>query len=305
MSYAPRIFVEDAAVGSSRASELRVRVVTDSPVVALYFRNLLHRTPLYSPEAFPRTLTVYAATLASDAISGACGMGPYTVVDVDPQSSFGTVLSVGAVPLASIAEAVAAAAGQLQLAGGYRSVPGGAANPAITHARKANVLHWYMQDRHYYAQKDEAHPDLLPVKGDVVLNADGKSYSLVVGAPSGQVAAAAASKGRLYSAHNAIWSASEGISSTWAGVSVPSASAKGLPVVRGALVAQGSVTLPLTGAKSVSHPSTVIVVGGGDVKTAAGVADKQADKLAARLTASGAKVSNVATAADAVTALGL
>ena len=30
LSYAPRIFVEDGCVGSSRASELRVRVVTDS-----------------------------------------------------------------------------------------------------------------------------------------------------------------------------------------------------------------------------------------------------------------------------------
>jgi hypothetical protein len=46
LSYAPRLFVEDGAVGASRASEVRVRVITDSPVVALWARNALQRVPL-------------------------------------------------------------------------------------------------------------------------------------------------------------------------------------------------------------------------------------------------------------------
>jgi len=62
LSFAPRLLVQDGAIGSSRATEIRTRFITDSPVTALAARALLHRIPLYSPVVFPRTITVYAAT---------------------------------------------------------------------------------------------------------------------------------------------------------------------------------------------------------------------------------------------------
>jgi hypothetical protein len=304
--------VEDAAVGSSRLAEVRVRVITDSPVVALYVRTLLHRTPLYNPQAFPRTVTVYAATLAGPGVAAAEGTGPYTVVDVDPATKAGTVLAVGNVALASIAESIAAAAGQLALTGGYRSVPGGNKHPGIAAARADGVLSWYMRDGHYYAPAGDAHPDLLPLAGDVIAEADGKGYAAVLGAAgSGGVAGAAAAKGRLYAAHNFVWTAEQGVASTWAGVTLPAAAAKGAAVGKGALVAQGGVTAALTGPRAVPHPTRVIVVGGSGAdaaakaKSAAGLSDAQAEKLAARLAASKAQVVTVATAADALKALGL
>jgi hypothetical protein len=312
LSYAPQLFVEDAAVGSSRLAEVRVRVITDSPVVALYVRTLLHRTPLYNPQAFPRTVTVYAATLAGPGVAAAEGTGPYTVVDVDPATKAGTVLAVGNVALASIAESIAAAAGQLALTGGYRSVPGGNKHPGIAAARADGVLSWYMRDGHYYAPAGDAHPDLLPLAGDVIAEADGKGYAAVLGAAgSGGVAGAAAAKGRLYAAHNFVWTAEQGVASTWAGVTLPAAAAKGAAVGKGALVAQGGVTAALTGPRAVPHPTRVIVVGGSGAdaaakaKSAAGLSDAQAEKLAARLAASKAQVVTVATAADALKALGL
>ena len=137
LSFAPRLFVEDACVGGARESEVRVRVVTDSAAAALFFRSALQRTPLYAPEAFPRTLTVLVATLAApEGVAAARGKpGPFTVVDVDPLTARGTVLAVGAAPLGgtedSVAAAVAAAAGQLMTLGGYRHVGGGAQNAAL------------------------------------------------------------------------------------------------------------------------------------------------------------------------------
>lgn len=152
LSYAPRLFVTDGALAAgSRASELRVRFVTDCPLVALASRALLHRIPLYAPEAFPRTLTVYAATLAAQegvaagaslpgAASASGGRVAYSMVDVDPQAARGTVTTVGAVPLAGVFGAIATAASALQVAGGYRHIPGGAAqSPNMNKARAGEL----------------------------------------------------------------------------------------------------------------------------------------------------------------------
>jgi len=62
LSFAPQLFVQDGSVGASRATEIRTRIITDSPLTALVARAALHRIPLYAPQAFPRTITVYAAT---------------------------------------------------------------------------------------------------------------------------------------------------------------------------------------------------------------------------------------------------
>lgn len=306
-------------MGSSRSAEVRVRVVTDSPVVALYFRNMLHRTPLYAPEAFPRTITVYAATLASDAIAAARGVGPYTVVDVDPRTSRGTVVAAGPVSFAALRDAVACAAAQLQVAGGYRHVPGGSHNSAIAAARADGVLGWYMRDGHYYAPAAEAHPELVPVRGDLVAEADGKGFALVVGAGSGAVAGPAAAKSRLYAGHDVVLTPT-GVASTWAGVSVPAAvqaaAANALPLTAGAVVAQAAATLPLSGPKEARAPSRIVVVGGGAgaiaagdvaarVKAATGMTDKAAAKLTARLAANAVPAVGAANDAEALKLLGL
>jgi hypothetical protein len=143
LSYAPRLFVEDAAVGSTASAEVRVRVVSDSPVASLYFRSLLHKIPLYSPQAFPRTITVYVASLAGPDIGAARGMAsPYTVVDVDPATARGTVLIAGAVPLSAMRDALASAASTLQIAGGYRHRLGGSHVPAIAEAQSEGYAAW-------------------------------------------------------------------------------------------------------------------------------------------------------------------
>ena len=297
-----------------------MRVVSDSAAAALFFRSLLQRTPLYAPEAFPRTLTVLVATLAAPAgVAAARGKaGPFTVVDVDPLAARGTVLAVGAAPLSAVAEAVATAAAQLMTLGGYRHVPGGAQNAALAAARADGVLDWYLRDGHVYADKAAPHPDLLalPRGADVVREREGGGVALVVGAAPGLVAAPAAAAGRLFSAGGAVWHASGALSALWAGLSAPAPLqaqlAAKLPLVRGSLVAEGMATLPLAGAaRAAPAPGRVIVVGGGGggdaaaaIKAACGLTDRQAEKLAARLKASGA-VSAVADAKAALAALGL
>jgi len=310
---------------------VRVRVVSDSAAAALFFRSMLQRTPLYAPEAFPRTLTVLVATLAAPAgVAAARGKaGPFTVVDVDPLSARGTVAAVGAAPLAHVAEAVAVAAGQLMTLGGYRHVAGGAQNAALAAARADGVLDWYLRDGHVYAPKDAPHPDLLPLPrgADVVREKEGAggagaasagAVALVIGAAPGAVAAPAAAAGRLFSAHAAVWHAGGGVSAMWGGLSAPAplqaALAAKLPLVRGSLVAEGAATMPLAGApRAAPAPRRVIIVGGAGagadaaaaIKAACGLTDRQAEKVAARLAASGAAVSVVADAKAALAALGL
>lgn len=72
LSFAPMLFVQDGAMGASRSTEIRTRVITDSPLTALAARALLHRLPLYNAQVFPRTITVYAATHSY--VSRACCM---------------------------------------------------------------------------------------------------------------------------------------------------------------------------------------------------------------------------------------
>lgn len=315
LSYAPRLFVEDAAVGSSRTSELRVRFITDSPVLALAARSFLRKIPLYSAEAFPRTLVVYAGTLAAPDSTAMKGIeGPYTVVDVDPTVSRGVVMSVGNVSIEDIKEAIATAAGELQVIGGYRHVPGGFHVAGIAEARRDGVESWYFTDRHYYASPEEPHPTLVTLKNTVAVTDNDKNV-LVVGA-SNKLSAKAVRADRLYAAEAVTWTPT-GVDAFFGGASFPSSIVKGeeaLPLVRGALLVQGNVELPLSGAKSVSHPSQVFVVGGKTGKlegeeavaaivAAAGLSTNQAAKLSELITKSGAVITGVASEADVAKAL--
>jgi hypothetical protein len=228
------------------------------PVVALHFRSLLHRTPLYDAEAFPRTLTVLVGTLADP--EGAArrplpgsstAAPPYTLVDVDAASAKATVLGVGNVSLAYLSAALSTAASQLQALGGYRHVPGGDSNPNIQEARADGILHWYLRDGHVYASPTDPHPEILSLQADVVVT--GTATTLVLGNRDGAVATAAAAKGRLFAAHRAVWGPG-GLASFWAGMCVPhppqKATLSPLAFVRGALVTQGRVTLPVAAAAS-------------------------------------------------------
>jgi hypothetical protein len=170
-------------------------------------------------------------------------------------------------------------------------------------------LAWYMRDGHSYASKNEPHPDLLPLTTGTDVVKDGSGYSLIVGAPAGAVSGPAAAKGRLFAAHGCVWGSNE-MSAFWSGLSVPSGS--GLPLVRGALVAQGRTVLPVSsaGGRVVQHPNRVILVGGNSdasaaIKSACALSDKQAEKIAARISSSGAKVETVADASGALKALSL
>ena len=324
----------------SRLPASSPRPVPRSPVVALYFRTLLHRTPLYDAEVFPRTIVVYAGTLAApdgaaraplaSGGSGAGPLGPYTVTDVDPATARATVLAVGRTSLASVSRAVATAAAQLQALGGYRHVPGGSHIANIAEARKDGILHWYLRDGHVYAAPSEAHPDLLPLQADVVASAQaGAGPVLVLGALNGEVAGAAASKGRLLAAHHAVWEAAGGaVASQWAGLSVAEAVAgPAVTLPRGSLVSQGRATvpLPLAPSRTAPAPSALLLVdpsvkagplAAADLATrlaatgglGSGLATpKLTAALAARIEAAGAglRIEAVPTTADAIRALGL
>lgn len=276
------------------------------PLVALHFRALLLRTPLYDAEVFPRTLTVYVGTLAAEEGAARAPLGdapgragPYTVTDVDPATAKATVLAVGRASLAAISRAVAAAATQLQALGGYRHVPGGDSVPTLSQARRDGLLHWYQRDGHVYAAPGEAHPDLLPLQADVVTAAAGGAGgpTLVLGAINGEVAAAAAAKGRLWSAHHAVWEAGgKGVAAQWAGLCVPEGtagvSADSLP--RGTLVTGGRVSapLPLTPSRAAAEPAALLLV---DTLAGAKAGPLGADALVARLAAAGSLGAGAAT----------
>lgn len=287
MSFAPRLFVEDGAVAAaSRTSELRVRVVSDSPAIALAFRSLLHRIPLYAPEVFPRTLTVYVSSLYE-------GCPPTVVVDVDPTTAKATVLAAGGAALGDIQAAVASAAGRLMAQGGYRHVPGGDQNANLREARADGVLSWYAHDGHWYASAAEAHPDLLLVPGATVV-VGGAGATMVVGASSA-FAGKALAAGQLYAAGGAVVMGDGSVSGVFSGATVPAMPAEAAP--RGAVTGAGATTLPLSVPGAVKGLSKVVVVG--DAASKLGFNEKQA-ALWGKL-----KVETAATEADAAAMLGL
>jgi len=307
LSFSPQLFVEDAAVGSSRTSEIRVRVITDSPIVALYLRALLQRTPLYNPQVFPRTITVFASTLAREGTAAGRGMtSPFTVVDADLVRSRAIVAAVGPFSLASLSNAIAAAAGALSGGpGGYRTTPFDA-HPALGEARADGSLPFYLRDGHVYAPPGEAHPVLLPLRGSVITGG-ASGATVVLGGGSGLVEGAAMSAGRLY-AWGGCSVESHGVAGLFAGASIPSNLA-GKPL-KGSLIAQGCTTVPLCNpARLAGNLGKVLVLGGGVGGSEALVGFVEGsiskDRLSAALSNIKAGVEIVATEADALKVLGL
>lgn len=279
--------MEDAALGGSRGSEIRVRVITDSPLVALFLRALLHTTPLYNPQVFPRTLTLYASTLTREG-SGAAGRGmsaPFTVVDADTGRGKGTIVACGPVALASLASALATAGGALGAGAAgspqsYRNTPF-VPHPALGEARAAGVLPWYLRDGHWYAGGGEAHPTLLPLRGAAVVmggassgggGGGGGSVVVLGNGGSGALEGGALKAGRLFAAGGAIiegggmggvGGGGPQASGTFSGLALPSPMA-GTPM-KGALIAQGATTVPLCTPSRLAPGgvSKVVVYGGG------------------------------------------
>lgn len=318
-----RLFVEDAATGSYRTSEIKVRVITDSPELNLFARQMLVRVPLYDPDWFPRHIVVIANTQAAGE--------PFIVSDVDPKaplSSKATVLASGAVPFAQIQAHIARCASQLALKGGYRHAHGGAAafSARLEDGAEGNFL---PVDRYWKADPAAPHPDLLVLPGDVLVNAKGEA-SAVFGAASQEVAAAVlagaaaapaapAAKGKkadalaavgaaaataatpvaplnpfalgLYASQSFVWDAAN-VSRSWAGVSVAAKALAPEQYPRHSIVADNTLSFGFTAPQALPAPKRVVVVGGkaadaGAVVEAArrahGLSAEAADKLAARL----------------------
>ncbi|CAI5723330.1 unnamed protein product [Peronospora destructor] len=61
LSTEPNLYTQDGAVGSFKDDRTRVRVITDSPLVALFAQTLLVRVPIKDPHA-ARPIVVYVAT---------------------------------------------------------------------------------------------------------------------------------------------------------------------------------------------------------------------------------------------------
>lgn len=250
---APALFVEDAAVGSFREAEVRVRVISDSADYALYLRNLLVRVPLRNAQTTPRPVTIYVGSRAGD------GSGDvYTVSDFDVDTLQASVVVSGPAPFADIADQLAHVVGRMYGAEGgveaVRAKRGG--GPRVATAREHGGL-WEVPDEHYTALPGADGDALLLRNGSTFVNSSG-DVSVVVGAP-GAVLAAGAANGSLFAAHASVWG-TRGVAALFAGATLPASAVKGdLPA--GAVAAGGAATVPVaTASNLVGHPKTVVVV---------------------------------------------
>uniref|UniRef100_K3W8H5 Phosphoenolpyruvate carboxykinase (ATP) n=1 Tax=Globisporangium ultimum (strain ATCC 200006 / CBS 805.95 / DAOM BR144) TaxID=431595 RepID=K3W8H5_GLOUD len=103
LSVQDNIFTQDGAVGSYKDDRTRVRVISDSPLVALFAQSLLVRVPVKDPHA-ARPIVVYVATAGEFK-----GQEPKALLFVDKDdegSLFAKVVVTGAADLASVKDAI-------------------------------------------------------------------------------------------------------------------------------------------------------------------------------------------------------
>jgi hypothetical protein len=201
-------FVEDGAVGSTRDSELKVRLIADRAEPALAFRHLLQATPLYDPDWFPRNVVV---VWDSEAPAGAGG--PTVVSDVDlasPSSAKAWVTVRGEVPLERVLGHVALVSAKLlQNPASYRGVDGGSQAQRAVKARNGSGGAFDASEFHWLPARNAPLPDNVLVPGDVVFSkASGRTAVLLSLFPTASglesaVAAAADAAG----AHHLVWAA--------------------------------------------------------------------------------------------------
>ncbi|TMW59541.1 hypothetical protein Poli38472_004610 [Pythium oligandrum] len=106
LSQQKNLFAQDGAVGSFKDNRTRVRVISDSPVVALFAQNLLVRVPTKDPHA-ARPIVVYVASEGEFK-----GQEPkaYLLLDKNEDDEvFVKVVVTGAADLNSVKDAIALA----------------------------------------------------------------------------------------------------------------------------------------------------------------------------------------------------
>lgn len=106
LSFQEAIFTHDGAVGSYKDDRTRVRVISDSPLVALFAQSLLVRVPIKDPHE-ARPIVVYVATAGEFQ-----GKEPKALLYLDKDDEgalFAKVVISGDADLESIKDAIALA----------------------------------------------------------------------------------------------------------------------------------------------------------------------------------------------------
>ncbi|CEG35729.1 hypothetical protein PHYSODRAFT_348042 [Plasmopara halstedii] len=103
LSTEPNLFTQDGAVGSFKDDRTRVRVISDSPLVALFAQNLLVRVPIKDPHA-ARPIVVYVAT--GGEFKGKEPQAQLLIDNDDDGATFVKVVITGAANLSTVQDAV-------------------------------------------------------------------------------------------------------------------------------------------------------------------------------------------------------
>ncbi|POM78581.1 Nucleotide binding protein [Phytophthora palmivora] len=103
LSTEPSLYTQDGAVGSFKDDRTRVRVISDSPLVALFTQSLLVRVPIKDAHA-ARPIVVYVAT--GGEFKGKEPQAQLLVDNDDEGATFVKVVITGAADLASVKDAV-------------------------------------------------------------------------------------------------------------------------------------------------------------------------------------------------------
>ncbi|KAE8908620.1 hypothetical protein PF005_g8119 [Phytophthora fragariae] len=103
LSTEPNLYTQDGAVGSFKDDRTRVRVISDSPLVALFAQSLLVRVPIKDPHA-ARPIVVYVATAGE--FKGKEPQAQLLVDTDDEGATFVKVVITGAADLATVKDAI-------------------------------------------------------------------------------------------------------------------------------------------------------------------------------------------------------
>lgn len=103
LSTEANLYTQDGAVGSFKDDRTRVRVISDSPLVALFAQSLLVRVPIKDPHA-ARPIVVYVAT--GGEFKGQEPQAQLLVDNDDEGATFVKVVITGAADLATVQDAI-------------------------------------------------------------------------------------------------------------------------------------------------------------------------------------------------------
>ncbi|KAG6964650.1 hypothetical protein JG688_00007610 [Phytophthora aleatoria] len=103
LSTEPSLYTQDGAVGSFKDDRTRVRVISDSPLVALFAQSLLVRVPIKDAHA-ARPIVVYVAT--GGEFKGKDPQAQLLVDNDDEGATFVKVVITGAADLSTVKDAI-------------------------------------------------------------------------------------------------------------------------------------------------------------------------------------------------------